>query len=213
MMILKTILLLGLVQCQSILTMPRVELWSVCQCYKKQSIECFKDRAIESLNTMSRSVNWTLTGDFFNSGKTKLKRLRIDLTPLYNPNVKIMLDRQVFSNMINIEELILIEFRHMFELPDLKAATKLTRLTVRKGHLKRLDSAFCHSKPNLAELDLAFNEIEDLSHVLDECMSLSLLDLSNNRIKSLNGFFGPNSALVRVRMTYLFLISIYISVI
>ena len=177
---------------------PDTSINSMCYSFK-QTFECFKDQTMDALNKEAVStIEITFDSSFFLPVQKRLRVLRIDLSQLYNERVTVSVDRAAFWHTINLSELTLIKFSNMYELPDLDPISKLTRLTVHKSNLRSLSSNFCLTKPSLEYLSLAYNELEDLSHVLDECHKLSILDVSNNRIKSLDGIFGPQSLLARV---------------
>lgn len=196
---LKIVVFLFLIDCIRTyqLVESSIQLCSLCECYnKKRVVECFNDRWMEFFN--DEQVNFTLEAANFRSVQENLKWLRIDMGDLYNSHTSVALDRQLFANMHNLEDLVLIKISNLVELPSLDAVLKLKKLIVHKSNLKRLDGKFCETKPNLVELNLAYNQLEDLSHVLDKCKHLSLLDVSYNRIKSLDNVFGSNMDLARV---------------
>lgn len=175
-----------------------IQLCSLCECLGKKKIDCFNERSIDFLNSEPNEIDFTINARHFRSVHKKLKWLSIDLSPLYNHKLRVSLDRQAFLLMTNLEELILIKFINLVELPNLVTSLKLKKLIVARTGVYRIDPRFCDSKKSLVELNLSYNKIESLSHVFDGCKSLSVLDVSYNRIKSLDGVFGPSLELVRV---------------
>ena len=150
-------------------------------CYSfKQTFECFRDQIMDAFNNEGVNIiEVTFDSPFFQPVQKRLRVLRIDLSPLYNERVKIKIDNAAFWHTINLNELSLIKFVNLYQLPDLDPVNKLIRLTVHKSNLRSLPPNFCLTKPLLEYLSFAYNELENLSHVLDECHKLSILDVSN----------------------------------
>ncbi|XP_047004598.1 lutropin-choriogonadotropic hormone receptor-like [Schistocerca americana] len=91
-----------------------------------------------------------------------------------------------FSHLPRLRKLILSDARELTEFPNLEGTTALEILRLDRAGLQEVPASLCSICPRLRSLDVRLNKLTRIPD-LNACKDLRVLDLSSNRIASLEG--------------------------
>ncbi|XP_049766208.1 lutropin-choriogonadotropic hormone receptor-like [Schistocerca cancellata] len=91
-----------------------------------------------------------------------------------------------FSHLPRLRKLILSDARELTEFPNLEGTTALEILRLDRAGLQEVPASLCSICPRLRSLDVRSNKLTRIPD-LSGCKDLRVLDLSSNRIASLEG--------------------------
>lgn len=100
-----------------------------------------------------------------------------------------------FHNLTQLKILIIPEPRALSKFPDVNGSRSLEFLRIDRAHLKHVPEDLCDIAKNLKSLDFKTNDLTSVPR-LDACLQLRQLQLSNNKIRSLDGTLFRHQNLV-----------------
>ena len=166
---------------------------AVCKC-THSLIDCYPRTNLDlTLNSSHFDNNISLFPDY---DVEKIKHIRIEFDRVSS----LKLHHNTFVNALNLDILYLSNIKQLTAMPNLDRLN-LSEITIQKSGLISIKTEFCYAKSiqnHLQSVDLANNQLENVQFVFDDCQSLTMLDLSSNRIRSLKDVFNKELIYLRV---------------
>jgi Leucine-rich repeat (LRR) protein len=132
----------------------------------------------------------TLDASHFSSTSGNIVDLSIDFNH-DSDQFQIRIKHDALRSLKNLKTLYLSHIHDLNKIPNLDNSHHIKEITIHESNLRQVSTEFCAiNKKFIQKLDFSMNDLSDLRYVFDECLELKLLDLSYNRIESLNEMFN-----------------------
>jgi Leucine-rich repeat (LRR) protein len=172
----------------------QLSICKICWCSKELDlIDCNTEHVLvkQLERHLGSSRNLTINSTHFDNLRERVESIYIDFDS-YNINLRI--DHNALHKLGNLRQLTLVKVSELNKMLNLKHSPHLKHLRISDSGVKELSTEFCSSMHHLETVDFSRNEITDIRFVFDGCAELNVLDLSYNRIVSLDRAFNDKSS-------------------